>query len=164
MCPYSILAVLWLLLFPGGESRNKVNIMNGKVIRHLDIKMTQDIFWLMEGKEKGKQPYSPSLLHLLPILLFIGAPFPPPAVFLLSPNAFHLCCLFPCNLKANVERYCRLMCYLQPQFIILVHSALLPHRADLPVSKPCLFHVLWGSTHGCPTFMTINCSNKNPHI
>lgn len=81
MFPYSILAVLWLLLFHGGESRNKVNIMNGKVIRHLDIKMTRDIFWLMVGKEKGKQPYSPSLLHLLPILFFIGAPFPSPALF-----------------------------------------------------------------------------------
>lgn len=44
MFPYSILAVLRLLLFHSGESKNEVNIMDGKVIRHLHIKMTGDVF------------------------------------------------------------------------------------------------------------------------
>lgn len=44
MFPYSILAVLRLLLFHSGESKNEVNVMDGKVIRHLHIKMTGDFF------------------------------------------------------------------------------------------------------------------------
>lgn len=44
MFPYSILAVLRLLLFHSEESKNEVNVMDEKVIRHLHIKMTGDFF------------------------------------------------------------------------------------------------------------------------
>lgn len=80
MFPYSILAVLWLLLFHSGESKNEVNVMNGKVIRHLHIKMTGDFFAKWKGKRRESRCIfsrfyiflfcSSSVLHFLHLLYF----------------------------------------------------------------------------------------------
>lgn len=82
--------------------------MNRRVIKHLYMKLIQDWFWLVEGKERKIDifsvtftPSSYSALHQCSISFTCS-------VFLLSPNVFHLLSLFPCNLLGNAD--CRATC------------------------------------------------------
>lgn len=88
-----VLVVLWLLLFHGVESRNKVNIRNRKVIRTYTWKWHRN---LSDWWKRGEIRWIICHFYVL-ILFFTSAPFPSPASSLLSPNAFHFCSLFLCN-------------------------------------------------------------------